>query len=70
MGEKVGRKLSKNESRIIDEIARDKYVTIKMLSEELSLSTTAVENNIKKLKNKKLLSRVGGDKGGRWELIG
>lgn len=68
LGEKVGRRLSKNESRIIDEIAKDKYVTIKMLSEELGLSTTAIENNIKKLKNKKLLSRVGSDKGGRWEL--
>ena len=54
----------------IDEIDKNEYVTIKILSKKLGLSTTAIENNVKKLKNKRLLSRVGGDKGGSWKLIG
>jgi ATP-dependent DNA helicase RecG len=34
----------------------------------MKISTTAVENNIAKLKEKGLLERAGTAKGGRWEI--
>ena len=45
-----------------------KDITIRELSEAINISTTAVENNIKKLQEKGLLERVGSDKGGHWEV--
>jgi ATP-dependent DNA helicase RecG len=44
-------------------------VTIPELSKMLKISTTAVENNIAKLKAKKILKRIGPDKGGHWEIV-
>ncbi len=51
-------------------IEMDKYISIPKLSKEIWISTTAIENNIKKLKNKRLLKRVGPAKWGYWEVLG
>ena len=67
--EKVGRKLGENEEKILEIINDDKFVTISKLSKLLDLSTTAVEKNIAKLKEKGLLKRVGPAKGGYWEIV-
>ena len=47
----------------------NKYITTKELSEHIKISTTAVGNDISKLKKKGLLRRVGPAKGGHWEVI-
>jgi len=47
----------------------NKYVTTKELSEHIKISTTAVDNNISKLKKKGILKRIGSPKGGHWEVI-
>ncbi len=65
----MGEKLGENEIKILESISSNPDVTIKQLSEALQISTTAVENNIKKLKEKNLLKRVGPPKGGHWEII-
>ncbi len=39
------------------------------MAKKVEISTTAIENNIKKLKNKKLIKRIGPAKGGYWEII-
>jgi len=65
----LGEKLGENEIRILESISSNPHITIKQLSEELQISTTAVKNNIKKLKEKDLLKRVGPPKGGHWEII-
>lgn len=67
--EKVGRKLGENEEKILGIINNDKFVTISKLSKLLDISTTAVEKNIAKLKEKGLLKRIGPAKGGYWEII-
>ncbi len=67
--EKLGEKLGENEIKILDFIEQNKYVTISELSKSLKISTTAVENNLAKLKRKKVLKRVGPDKGGYWEVV-
>ncbi len=65
----MGEKLGENEVKILESISSDPHITIQQLSEEVQISTTAVENNIKKLKEKDLLKRVGSPKGGHWEVI-
>jgi ATP-dependent DNA helicase RecG len=66
---KLGEKLGENENRIVEIVVTNKFVTIPELSKMLKISTTAVENNIAKLKAKKILKRIGPDKGGHWEVI-
>ncbi|HLP44865.1 MAG TPA: HTH domain-containing protein, partial [Candidatus Kapabacteria bacterium] len=39
------------------------------LAEQLKISTTAIDKNIKALKGKGLLRRIGHDKGGHWEVV-
>jgi ATP-dependent DNA helicase RecG len=67
-GEKWGEKLSKNERRIVELIAADRNITIPVMAERIGIGTTAVENNIKKLKEKKLLKRIGSARGGYWKI--
>jgi ATP-dependent DNA helicase RecG len=43
-------------------------ITIIEMAKFLSISKTAVENNIKKLREKAILSRVGSDKTGSWQI--
>ncbi len=69
LGVKLGVKLGVNQVRIIKQINENKYITADKLSKILSISTTAVENNLKKLKNMNYIRRVGSDKSGYWEII-
>lgn len=66
--EKLGVKLGVNESAILDLILKDKHVTILRLAQELHISTTAVENNLARLKKKNLIKRIGSDKKGFWKV--
>ena len=40
-----------------------------MIEKEIGISITAVENIIKKLKEKNLLKHIGPAKGGHWEVM-
>ena len=66
--EKLGEKLGENESKIIEQIARDNRITMVELSKKLGISEVAVYKNIKKLKQAGILERVGPAKGGHWEI--
>ena len=39
------------------------------MAEKTGISTTTVENNIKKLKEKNILVRTGSAKTGSWEIV-
>jgi len=67
--EKVGERVTENQKKILEEIIRNKYITIKRLSESIGISERKTQENIKKLKGKSLLKRVGPDKGGYWEVL-
>jgi ATP-dependent DNA helicase RecG len=69
VGRKWGENLGKTEVEILELISKDKFVTIEELAEKIDLGTTAIENNISKLKKKGLLKRIGPAKGGHWEII-
>ena len=68
LGEKLGVKLGENEIKILKLMEDNKYITTKELSEHIKISTTAVDNNITKLKKKGILRRIGSPKGGHWEV--
>ena len=55
--------------KIIQMIKDDPNITIKELSLQLSLTRRGIEEQIKSLKAKGLIRRVGPDKGGHWEVI-
>jgi ATP-dependent DNA helicase RecG len=67
--EKVGERVTENQKRILEEIIKNKYITIKRLSESIGISERKTQENINKLKGKRLLKRVGPDKGGHWEVL-
>ncbi len=55
--------------KIIKIIQNNKYVTIPELSDELNISTRAIEKQISNLKKQGLVRRIGPAKGGHWEVI-
>jgi predicted HTH transcriptional regulator len=65
---KLGVNLSKNKIKLINLIRENPNITINMLSNKIGISTTAIENNIKSLKDSNILRRVGSDKSGKWEI--
>jgi ATP-dependent DNA helicase RecG len=69
LGEKLGVKLGENEKKILHLIVADKFVTINSIAKSIGISTTAVENNLTKLKEKGMLRRIGSDKNGHWEVL-
>ena len=66
--DKLGVKLSKNKITLLNLIKEDSNITIKLLSEKIGISQTAIQNNLKSLKDSDILKRVGSDKNGSWEI--
>jgi len=70
MSEKMSEKTSeKTSEKILALIKEDAKITIAQLSEKIGVTERTVERNLKKLQKEKLLERIGGAKGGHWELI-
>ena len=51
--------MSRNQTKILEAIAADSRITINGLSEKVGIGITAVENNLKELKSKGAIARVG-----------
>jgi len=70
--EKITPELHSNCTRIaleiFDLLKENKYITIKEISKKINAAERTIKYNIKELKEKKLIKRVGPDKGGYWEL--
>ena len=69
LGEKLGEKLGENRLEIIKLMQANQQISIAELSRQIGISTTAIERNIKYLKEKEIIKRVGAAKGGHWEAI-
>jgi ATP-dependent DNA helicase RecG len=67
--ERVVEKLSHNQRKIFEAIAKDPTVSAQTLSETVEISHRKIQANIAKLKDRRLLKRVGPDKGGHWEIL-
>ena len=68
MGRKWGENFSRSEVKILDAIATNPHITINELSDQVGIGTTAVENNLKKLKSKGTIARIGSARGGSWNI--
>lgn len=58
----------KTPEKIIRILKERPYATAGQLAEELGLTTDGVDYNIRKLKKQGRIVRIGGDKGGHWEI--
>lgn len=54
--------------KIVRLLGENPYMTTASLSEALGISTTAVERHISRLKADGIISRIGPDKGGHWNV--
>ena len=59
----------KTGEKILQIIKENPAVTVPELSESTGLTIKGVEWNIKELKKKELLKRIGSNKGGHWEVL-
>ena len=75
VGNKVGNKvrnkkeLTNNRAKIIEEILSNPKITTVQLAEDLCLSDTAVDKNLKYLKDNEYIKRNGSNKTGYWEVL-
>lgn len=65
--EKFGIKLGKNKIAILRLVMTNPFVSTTQMAKELSITTTAIDNNIKQMRDI-LLRHVGPKKGGHWEI--
>lgn len=62
--------LAESQRQILLLITETPHISKRELAERIGISTTAIDKNIKTLKNRGVLRRVGPDKGGYWEVVG
>ncbi|OGJ89562.1 MAG: hypothetical protein A2487_14605 [Candidatus Raymondbacteria bacterium RifOxyC12_full_50_8] len=58
--------LVENQKKMLELMTKNPNISKKELSENIGISTTAIDKNIMHLKKKSLLRRIGPDKGGHW----
>ncbi len=58
----------KSSVKILELIKLNPHITVSELAQQLDISTRAIANHIKTLKNENLLERVGADNGGYWKI--
>jgi predicted HTH transcriptional regulator len=61
-------KLTPNQRKIIALMSKNNKITIAELSKSIGISETAIDKNIKRLKDLKFIDRKGGTKDGNWEI--
>lgn len=64
----VNKFLSKNQLLILKFVRNNPNITIAELSKETGLGHTAIQNNLNKLQDMSILSRIGSKKKGYWEV--
>ena len=62
--------LTKRQIEILILIKENPKISRRELSEKLSINPSAVQKHLKKLKEKRVLRRIGPDRGGYWEVVG
>ena len=69
LGNKLGNKLGNNRVKILQAMKENPQVSTRQLSEMIGISQTAIENNLKYLKENGYIERVGGTRG-YWQVKG
>ncbi|MDR2908078.1 MAG: Fic family protein [Bacteroidales bacterium] len=66
--EKGTEKITQNQKTIIDSLSKNPYLTSHELSVIVGIRADKIRVNLSKLKAKGIIERIGGDKGGFWEI--
>jgi ATP-dependent DNA helicase RecG len=61
--------LVESQRKILELVGVNPKISKEELSKQIGISTTAIDKNLEKLKQKNLIKRIGPDKGGYWEVI-
>ena len=69
VGEKVGINLTENQKEIIGYMMENPKISAKKLSLLVGISSRKIEENIRKLKEEKIIERVGANRGGYWRVF-
>ncbi len=64
----IGESFNNTEIKIIELIKSNKHITQPEIAKILNLSENCIYKNLKILKNKNLISRIGANKNGYWEI--
>ena len=67
--EKFTERFSENEQKILNELIKNPYITQIQLSELLGISKRSIIKNMKNLKDKNKIKRIGSDRKGHWEIL-
>ena len=67
--EKFTEKFTESEQKILNELIKNPYVTQIQLSERLGISKRSIIKNMKNLKDKNKIKRIGSDRKGYWEIL-
>jgi hypothetical protein len=60
--------MSDRQHKILEIIATDKTVSAQQLSELLNTTARTIEREIRKMRDMKIIERMGGDRGGFWKI--
>ncbi len=66
---KVTEKVTEKQRLIIAYIKENRKVTIAEMVKKMKISRKTVAANVRQMKEKKMIKRVGPDKGGYWEVV-
>lgn len=66
--EKFTERFSENEQKILNELIKNPYITQVQLSELLGISKRSIIKNMKNLKDKNKIKRIGSDRKGYWKI--
>ena len=69
VGEKVTEKVTENQQKILKAASTNRHITAIGLADIVGISERKIKENIRKLKSRSLLRRIGPDKGGYWEVV-
>ena len=61
--------LNEIQQAILDLIDKNPNISVTKIAQEINVSKRTIENNIKQLKAKGLIKRIGSDKTGHWQII-
>lgn len=67
--EKVAENLTLNQKTIIELMKQNQYISARELAVAIGISHRKTQENISKLKEIRIIKRIGPAKGGYWEII-
>lgn len=68
-GQKIIEGLNNTQIKILELLDEELKITQTILSGKLNFGRTIITRNIKKLKEKKIIERIGSDRNGYWKIL-